>query len=332
LNPTPWHLQAPGYDEIAAAAQRIAAVCRVTPVLESAELNARVGARVLVKADCLQRTGSFKLRGAYNTIAQLTPAELAQGVVAYSSGNHAQAVADAAQLLGTSAVIVMPSDAPRTKLDGTRQLGAEVIEYDRFTADRAAIAAALIRERGLSLVPPYEDRRIIAGAGTLGREFVLQLRERDVTLDALLMGCGGGGLISGCATAFAALSPATRVWAVEPEGFDDTCRSLLAGQRLSNTPGSRSHCDSLLVNTPGMISFGINLRLLAGGVTVSDADVAQAMRVARELLQLTVEPGGAVALAALLRGALPLAGRTVGIVLTGGNVDPDTYAALTAGN
>jgi threonine dehydratase len=326
----PWHWQPPAFDEIEAAAQRIANVCAVTPVLESPALSAQVGARVLVKAECLQRTGSFKLRGAYNTIAQLSPDELRRGVVAYSSGNHALSVAAAARMLGTHAAIVMPSDAPRTKLAGTRKLGAEVIEYDRHTEDRSAIADGLVRERGLTLVPPYEDRRIIAGAGTVGREFVLQLHERGVVLDALLVGCSGGGLIAGCATAIANLSAATKVWAVEPEGFDDTARSLHAGQRVANDPAARSRCDSLLVSTPGELSFEINRRLLAGGVAVSDTEVATAMRLAQEHFQLTVEPGGVVALAALLRGALPITGRTVGIVLTGSNVDADTYASLTA--
>jgi threonine dehydratase len=325
-----WHLQPPTFAEIEAAAQRIANVCAVTPVLESPALNARVGARVLVKAECLQRTGSFKLRGAYNTISQLLPDELARGVVAYSSGNHALAVAVAAHMLATHAFIVMPRDAPRAKLAGTRKLGAEVIEYDRHTEDRSAIADALVRERGLTLVPPYEDRRIIAGAGTVGREFALQLHERGAVLDALLVGCSGGGLIAGCATAFATLSAATKVWAVEPEGFDDTARSLHDGVRVANDPAARSSCDSLLVSTPGVLSFEVNRRLLAGGVAVGDAEVATAMRLAQELFQLTVEPGGAVALAALLRGALPITGRTAGIVLTGSNVDADTYASLTA--
>ena len=325
----PWHLQPPGFDEIEAAAERIKAVCSVTPVLESTALSERVGARVLVKAECLQRTGSFKMRGAYNRIAQLTNDECVRGVVAYSSGNHGQAVAEAASLLGTSAVIVMPSDAPRAKLDGTRRLGAEVIEYDRYTEDRAAIADALVRDRQLTLVPPYEDRRIIAGAGTLGREFALQLRERGIALDALLMGCSGGGLISGCATAFATLSPATKVWAVEPQGFDDTARSLQAGERVSNDSAARSICDSLLVGTPGVLSFGINRRLLTGAVSVSDAEAVDAMRVAQECLQLRVEPGGVVALAAVLQGRVAIRDQVIGLVLTGGNVDDDTYATLT---
>jgi threonine dehydratase len=331
MSARPWQLQPPAYDEIEAAALRVAGVCEATPVLESAALNALVGARVWIKAECLQRTGSFKLRGAYNRMLQFTPDERTRGVVAYSSGNHAQAVAAAAQLLGLHAVIVMPRDAPRAKLDGTRGLGAEVIEYDRYTEDRAALADRLVRERGLVLVPPYEDRRIIAGAGTLGREFALQLRERNVVLDSLLMGCSGGGLIAGCATAFAALSPATKLWAVEPLGFEDTAQSLASGERTVNDTAARSICDGLLVSTPGELSFEINRRLLAGGVAVSDAEVVEAMRVARELLQLTVEPGGVVALAAVLQGRIPLAGRNTGIVLTGGNVDADTYVSLTAG-
>jgi threonine dehydratase len=326
----PWHLQPPEYSEIETAAVRIAAVCVETPLLESVTLNQRLGARLLVKAEGLQRTGSFKLRGAFNRLSQLDAAERARGVVAYSSGNHAQAVAAAAQLVGTHAVIVMPADAPLAKLAGTRSYGAEIVQYDRYSEDRVAITERLMQQRGLVLVPPFDDRRIIAGAGTLGRELALQLRERAAILDALLVGCGGGGLIAGCATAFRQLSPATAVVAVEPLGFDDTARSLAAGQRLANDVGARTLCDALMVSMPGEVTFEINRRLLSGAVQVSDAEVVAAMRVAWDEFGLTVEPGGVVALAAVLNQRIAVAGHTIGVVLTGSNIDPKAFSAMIA--
>jgi threonine dehydratase len=330
MSALPWHLQPPDYAEIEAAHARIRAHCVVTPLLESAALNARCGARVLVKAECLQRTGSFKIRGALNRLLQLTAEERVRGVVAFSSGNHAQAVAEAAAQVGTHAVIVMPSDAPRAKIEGTRRRGAEVVEYDRDREDRAAIAERLVRERGLTLAPPYDDRRIVAGQGTLGIDLALQLRERGLHADLLVTGCSGGGLVGGCATAFAALSPATDVWAVEPAGFDDTARSLAAGRPVANAATSGSICDALLVSTPGTLTFEINRRLLAGAVQVSDAEVIDAMRIAQQDLQLKVEPGGVVGLAAVLQQRVAVAGRVVAVILTGGNIDDDSYRALLA--
>jgi len=324
----PWHLQPPDFNEIEAAHARIAPHLRLTPLLESAAINERCGARVLVKPECLQRAGAFKIRGALNRLLQLTPEERARGVVAFSSGNHALAVATAARELGIPAVIVMPSDAPRAKIQGTRAQGAEVVEYDRDREDRAAIAARLQQERGLALTPPFDDRRIVAGQGTLGRELALQLRERDVQAEALAMGCSGGGLSGGCAIAFAALSPATTVWAVEPAGFDDTARSLAAGRRVENTATSGSICDALMVNTPGALTFQINRRLLAGAVTVSDAEVIEAMRLVHEALQIRVEPGGVVGLAAVMYGRIPRHGGALAVILTGGNIDADVHRAL----
>ena len=321
---------APTYADIEAAAARIAGVCERTPLLESAALNARLGGRLLVKAECLQRTGSFKLRGAYNRLAQLDETGRARGVVAYSSGNHAQAVAEAARLLGVHAVIVMPADAPPLKIERTRAAGAELVLYDRYGEDREAIAARIVAARGGTLVPPYEDPRIIAGGGTLGRELALQASELGVRLDALVVNCSGGGLIAGCAIALAELSPATQVYAAEPRSCDDTARSLRAGERLRNDTQARSICDALLVPIPGALTFGINRRLLAGAVTASDAEVIAAMRCARDELGMCVEPGGAVGLAALLAGRLPTQGRNVAAVLTGGNVDPAQYAAWMA--
>jgi threonine dehydratase len=323
-------LIAPTYADIEAAATRIAAVCARTPLLESSVLNAQLGARLLVKAECLQRTGSFKLRGAYNRLVQLDAQQRAHGVVAYSSGNHGQAVAEAARLLQLHATIVMPADAPDLKIERTRNAGAEVILYDRYREDREAIAVRLVAERGSVLVPPFEDPHIIAGGGTLGRELVQQANDLGVRLDALLVNCSGGGLIAGCAIALSEMSPATQVYAAEPIGLDDTARSLQTGARVRNNPEARSICDSLLVPTPGALTFDINRRLLAGAVTVSDAEIVTAMRCARDALGVTVEPGGAAALAAVLEGRIPTLGRTIAVVLTGGNVDPEQYAALLA--
>ncbi len=326
----PWHLQPPDFLEIEAAHARLAPHLDVTPLLEAPAVNAHCGARVLIKPECLQRTGSFKIRGALNRLLQLTAEERARGVVAFSSGNHALAVASGAQQLGIAAVIVMPSDAPRTKIEGTRALGAEVVEYDREREDRAAIAERLQQERGLALTPPYDDRRIVAGQGTLGRELALQLRARGVQADVVATGCSGGGLVGGCATAFAALSPATRVWAVEPARFDDTARSLAAGERVANAAVSGSICDALLVRMPGALTFEINRRLLAGAVTVTDAEVIAAMRLVHEAFGIKVEPGGCVGLAALMHGRIPLQEGIAAVILTGGNIDDDMHRALLA--
>lgn len=317
---------APTFRDIEAAAARIADVCKRTPLLESTALNGSLGGRLLVKAECTQHTGSFKLRGAYNRLVQLAAAERARGVVAYSSGNHAQAVAEAARLLGIRATIVMPADAPPLKIERTRASGAEVVLYERYGDDREAIAARIVAERGSILVPPFEDPHIIAGGGTLGRELALQASGLGVRLDALVVNCSGGGLVAGCAIALAELSPATQVYAAEPLACDDTARSLRAGARLRNDPQARSICDALLVTTPGELTFGINQRLLAGAVTASDAEVIAAMRCARDELDVGVEPGGAVALAAVLAGRLPTHGRNLAVVLSGGNVDPLQYA------
>jgi threonine dehydratase len=311
--------------DIEQAAKRIAPFAVVTPLLESQALNERVGGRVLIKAEMLQRTGSFKFRGATNRMALMRPDELERGVVAYSSGNHGQAVALAGRIFGTTAVIVMPSDAPRMKVERTRQLGGEIVMYDRLSEDRAAIGNQIARERGLILVPPYEDPHIIAGQGTLGREVALQADKLDARLDAFLVCCSGGGLTAGCALALQALSPATRVIAVEPEGFDDTARSLAAGHPVRNEPGKRSICDAILAEQPGEMTFSINKRLLAGALDVTDHEALQAVRFAHEQLKIVVEPGGAVALAAVLSGKFDASGKTIGVVCSGGNVDSTVF-------
>ncbi len=315
----------PTVDDIQAAAVRLAGVATRTPLLESSLLNDRLGGRLLVKAEPLQRTGSFKFRGAYNRIALIPNVARSRGVVAVSSGNHAQGVAAAAAILGAPATVVMPADAPAIKLANTRALGAFVITYDRHHDDRDAIAEEIAHRTGATLVRPYDDRWIIAGQGTVGLEIAAQAAELGIRPDAVLVCCGGGGLVSGTALALSELAPGVAVWCVEPEAFDDTRRSLSAGTRLANPAGARSICDALLSPTPGVITFALNQRLLAGGLAVDDDEVRIAMRTAFESLKLVVEPGGAVAIAAALSGKLPMAGRTIVAVASGGNVDPDLF-------
>jgi threonine dehydratase len=317
----------PTFADVEAAAERLRGVAVRTPLLESEALNARVGARVLLKAECLQRTGSFKFRGAYNAIGQTD----ADAVVAYSSGNHAQGVAAAARLLGKAATIVMPADAPAIKIESTRAHGAEVRLYDRATESREAIGAEIAARTGAALIRPYDDPRIIAGQGTGGLEIAAAARERGVRIDVALMPCGGGGLIAGCALALEQAFPGIAIHAVEPEGLDDTKRSLAAGARQRNAPGATSICDALLLPTPGELTFAINRRLLRGGVAVSDDEARSAMAFAFRQLKLVIEPGGAVALAAVLSGKLALEGRTVAVVLSGGNVDPALFADAITG-
>lgn len=314
-----------------AAAGRLAGVARRTPLLAGTPLDALAGARVLVKAECLQVTGSFKIRGAWNRLVQLSPAERAAGVVAFSSGNHAQGVAEAARRLGIRAAIVMPADAPRAKLDNTRALGAEVITYDRVRESREEIAARLAAERGATLVPSYDDPHIIAGQGTVGLEIMEQAAETGLVPDDVVICCSGGGLAAGSALAIRAHSRATRVWVAEPAAFDDTRRSLAAGERVANAPGGASICDALLAPTPGRLTFPLMRDLVAGGLAVTDEEVRTAMVAAFGHLRLVVEPGGAVALAALLAGRLACRGRTVAVVLSGGNVDAGLYREVLAG-
>jgi threonine dehydratase len=316
----------PGFAEVEAAAARLAGLATVTPLLEWAALNERLGARVLVKPETLQRTGSFKFRGAYNKISQLSAAERRAGVLAYSSGNHAQGVAAAAALVGAPATIIMPSDAPAIKIENTRGYGAEVAFYERFNQAREEVAAPILERSGATLVPPYDDPDIIAGQGTCGLEIARQAAALGASLDAVLICCGGGGLTAGCSLALHELSPQTAIYTVEPADFDDTARSLAAGTRLGNDPAARSFCDALLSKAPGEITFAINRRLVTGGLSVTDTEVAAAMAYAFRTLKLVVEPGGAVTLAAALAGKLDLAGKTVALVLSGGNVDPATFA------
>jgi threonine dehydratase len=324
------HPAEPGFAAIRDAADRIAGEARRTPLLESPLLNARLGGRLLVKAEPLQRTGSFKFRGAFNRISRLDGDERRRGVVAFSSGNHAQGVAAAAALVGAPAVIVMPSDAPAIKVANTRAYGAEVVSYDRLREDREEIGRRICAERGSILVPPYDDPHVIAGQGTVGLEIAEQAREMGVRLDAVAACASGGGLVAGVALALERESPGTEVHVCEPAGFDDHARSLAAGRRIANAPGASSICDALLAAMPGEITFPVNARLLRGGIAVGDDEVLAAIGVAFRDLKLVVEPGGAVALAAALTGRLPVAGRCVAVVCSGGNVDPATFARALA--
>ncbi len=320
----------PAIEDVRAAAARLAGLIVETHFVESPALNERFGGRVLFKPETLQRTGSFKFRGAYNKIAGIPDEARQHGVVAYSSGNHAQGVAAAAAMFGVKAVIAMPTDAPAIKVNNVRAMGAEVIFFDRFRDDRTKVVVPYTRDRGMVLVPPFDDPDIIAGQGTIGLEIVAEAAELGVALDAVVIPCGGGGLSSGIALAVKTNSPDTEVWVAEPEHFDDTKRSLAKGSRVANEEGHRSICDAILTHEPGALTFEINRRLLAGAVAVSDAQTAAAMRDAAAFLKLVVEPGGAVALAALSTGEIPVAGRTVAVVLSGGNADLDAYAKIIA--
>jgi threonine dehydratase len=321
------------FEGVKDAARQIAGVATRTPLLESQALNDRLGGRVLIKAETLQVAGAFKFRGAYNRISRLTPDEKARGVVAYSSGNHAQAVAAAARLMGTSAIIVMPADSPRVKVEGVIGFGGEVRSYDRYTESREAIGEEIARTRGSVLVRPFDDPFIIEGQGTTGLEIVEDsgpvLQGRP--LDQLLCGASGGGLIAGINLSMAALSPHTRVIGVEPEAYNDTLLSLAAGERLTHGPVEQpTICDALMTDRPGELTFPINRRL-SGVMTVSDMEVAEAVRYAFRTLKLVVEPGGAVSLAALLTGKVETKGLTTAIVLSGGNVDPGLFSSIIEG-
>lgn len=313
-------------EKVFAAAARLAGHATVTPALTSAGLNERLGASVIVKAETLQIGGAFKFRGAFNRLSQLTADERARGVVAWSSGNHAQGVAAAARRVGTRAIIVMPDDSPAIKVENTLRFGAEIVHYDRYSQDREQIGRDLAQQLGAIIVPPYDDPHIIAGQGTTALELAAQTRTQlNRDLDILMAPCGGGGLVSGCALALAAVSPRTSIYAVEPAGFDDTARSLQSGQRETNSPGARTICDALMPPRPGELTFAINRERLAGGLVVSDDEVLDAIAFAWRELKLVVEPGGCVALAALLHRKLDVRGKVVGIVLSGGNVEPALY-------
>ena len=311
----------PEFSDILEASQRLEGYAVKTPLVRSDVLDTLVGGRVYLKPECLQKTGSFKFRGAWNFISRLNRETNEGGVVAYSSGNHAQGVAAAAAMMGLPALIVMPEDAPGIKKRNTIALGAEIVTYDRFTENREAIGGAIAAERNAMLVPPYEHPWIIAGQGTAGLELVRDLEERDEKLDAMLVCTGGGGLTAGIALVMSELAPDAAVYACEPEGYDDYGRSIVAGERLANASGAMSICDAIVTPMPGELTFSVNQPRLAGGFAVSDDEVRAAVRFAFETLKLVVEPGGAVALAAILSGKIDCTGKTVAATLSGGNAD-----------
>ena len=324
------------FDDVAAAAQRLQGHAHRTPVLTSRTADERTGARVFFKAENFQRMGAFKFRGAFNALAKFSPAQRERGVIAFSSGNHAQATALAARILGMPSVIVMPQDAPAAKLAATRgyqagQPGSEVVLYDRYTEDREAIGRRLAQERGMTLVPPYDHPDVMAGQGTAALELVEQVRELDGGgLDALLVCVGGGGLISGCAVAATQLLPGIEVWGVEPEAGNDTQRSLAEG-RIVHIDTPRTIADGAQTQHSGTLTFPVIQQLVRGIVTASDAQLVEAMRFFAERMKIVVEPTGCLGAAALMSrvaGLPDLRGRRVGVILSGGNVDVRRYAEL----
>jgi len=316
----------PQLQDIQDAAERLQGIAVKTPLLEAYPLSERLGARVFIKPENLQRVGAFKFRGAYNRLCQLSPQEKARGVVAFSSGNHAQGVAAAAKILGFKAIIVMPSDAPVMKRDNTLSYGAKVVEYDRETESREEIAQAIAEEHGSVVVPAFEDFDVICGQGTTGLEIIEQGREMALSFEQFFCPVGGGGLISGCATAITSLSPDTEIHGIEPEGFDDVKRSLEAGVIQKNSRHSGSICDALLTQAPGPMTLAIMQKYIKSVMTVTDAEALYAIKYAWENFKLVVEPGGAAALAALLAGKRDVKGKTICILLSGGNVDAATYS------
>ncbi|WP_421786434.1 threonine ammonia-lyase [Hyphobacterium sp.] len=312
----------PGIDDIRDAAQQISGQAVRTPLLENDTLNERLGGRVLIKPECLQRTGSFKFRGAYNRLSRIADADRHKGVVAFSSGNHAQGVALAAKLLGIPATIVMPSDAPAIKVEGVGRMGGNIVSYDRATGDREAISQELVEESGAVLVPSYDDPHIIAGQGTAGLEIADDLDALGVTPDQLVCCTGGGGLIAGTGMAVRDRFPDCALWAAEPEGFDDHGRSLAAGERVENPRRAGSIQDAIITPTPGRLTFPINREQLTGGVTASDADTLDVIAFIWKHLKLVAEPGGATAFATLLNGQVATRDKVTVVLITGGNVDP----------
>jgi threonine dehydratase len=316
--------------DVDAAAQRLKGVALHTPLVTSPVLDALTGGRVFLKCETLQRTGSFKFRGAYNRVSSIPENRRAGGVVAFSSGNHAQGVAAAAKLLAMPAVIVMPQDAPRPKRERTAALGAEVVLYDRAREDREALARAIAETRGATLVPPYDDPLVIAGQGTAGREIIEDLAAEQLVPDVVIVNASGGGLTAGIALAVKARAPNAKLYTAEPQGFDDHARSFRSGRREANAALSGSICDALMSPTPGRITFEINRALVGEGLAVSDDEVAKAVAFAFRELKLVVEPGGAVGLAALLTGKVDVRGKIAVAVLSGGNIDPELFHRLVA--
>ena len=314
-----------GIQNIREAAERLRGVAVKTPIHQNRYLNEQVGARVYIKPECLQHIGAFKFRGAYNRLSQMDEAQRARGVVAFSSGNHAQGIALAAKLLGIKATIVMPTDAPLLKLEGAEQLGATIFPYDRTTESREDIAANIAMSTGATLVPAFEDLDIIAGQGTCGLEIMEQLAALDTIPDQVLIPCGGGGLLAGTSTAVKAISPETAVYGIEQENYDDHLLSKRTGKRVRIDDTVPTMCDALMAATPGEITWSINSETVDDFLVVSEDNVVHAISYAFRYLKLIVEPGGVVALAALLANKLVVKDRTVAIVLSGGNIDRNTF-------
>jgi len=320
----------PTSEDVDRAAERLAGVALHTPLISSPTLDALTGGRIFLKAETLQRTGSFKFRGAYNRLSSIPEQARAGGVVAFSSGNHAQGVAAAAKLLHMPAVIVMPSDAPRPKRERTAALGAEVVLYDRESEDREKISRGIAEQRGAVLVPPYDDPLIIAGQGTAGREAVDDLAALGFTPDIVVVNASGGGLAAGVALTVKSRVPSAQIFTAEPDGFDDHVRSFKSGQRERNPRITGSICDALMAQSPGKLTFEINRNLIGQGVSATDEEAGQAVAFAFRELKLVVEPGGAIALAALLSGKIDVRGKIAVAILSGGNVDPELFSRLVA--
>lgn len=316
--------------DVADAARMIAGVARRTPLVTAHELDAITGGRIFLKVEALQRTGSFKFRGAYNRLARIPEDRKAIGVVAMSSGNHAQGVATAAQLLGIRATILMPKDSPVLKRERTAAAGAEVVLFDREKDDREAMAREIAGARGAIVVPPYDDFHIMAGQGTVGREIMEDLGAANLSPDTVLVCCSGGGLLAGIALAVSDKAPAAKIYSVEPEGFDDHARSFAGGERVANVRRTGSLCDGLLAATPGELTFAVNRARVAGGLVVSEDEVRWAVAFAFRELKLVIEPSGAVPLAALLAGRIDVKGQVVAAIVSGGNIDPTLFAELIA--
>ena len=315
----------PTFADVQAAARRLDGIAIRTPLLENARVNAKLGGRLFIKAECLQRTGSFKIRGAYNFLASMSEADRKKGVVGWSSGNHAQGLAEAGRLLGVKTTIVMPADAPALKVANTRASGAEVVLYDRVKDSREEIGLGIAAKTGATVVPPYDHVWILTGQGTAGLELAEQAKALGVTLDAVAAPCSGGGLSTGTALGIKGIMPNAMVHAGEPAGFDDLARSLASGKKEKNAKLSGSICDALLAPEPGDVTFPLAQKLLGPGLVVTDDEVLDAMEVAFREFKIVVEPGGAVALAAALTGKLPVKGRNVAVVCSGGNVDHATF-------
>jgi threonine dehydratase len=324
------HEGLPTFDDVASAAERLEGLAVKTPLIEHPALNERTGGRILLKAESLQRVGAFKFRGAYNAVSRVDRTAFPGGVVACSSGNHAQGVAAAATLCKLPSMIVMPADAPQLKIARTKAFGAEVRLYDRQNQDREAIARRFCDERKAAFVHPYDDPRVMAGQGTAGLELMAQAKAAGANPDAVLVCCSGGGFATGVALAVKQANPATDVHTVEPAGFDDFARSLASGKREKNARMAGSICDALMANSPGELTFAVAQRTIKSGLVVTDEEARAAMRFAYHELKLVLEPGGAAALAAVLAGKLPTQGRTIVCVLSGGNVDPKDFAEIIA--